>query len=412
MQGNTTSEWRRNGHLVALTALGLTFGPSTTPIYTMGVFVGPFEEAFGWSRGAIQTAILFSTGLAVFGSPLAGWMVRRWGIRNTILPGIAGLAIAFLMGAAMGGSLWHLYAIYSIMALLGTGAGAIGWTALIAGRFDRARGLALGIALSGTGLCSVLLPLMATAAMTEWGWRGAYVALAAYGAIAVLPLSFLLLPRDHPQAGQATANAASGAGMDVSQAVRSRTFWLLGFSTLCIYAVIGGIIPNLVPAFTDAGLTLTQAASIMSVFGIAVIGGRIVVGALLDHIWAPALAVAVMVPAALGCMLIAMGSSITGYVIAAALLGMATGTELDVLGYLVARYFGIGDYARIYGRAYMFVAGAAGLAPLVFGYLFDATGSYQLVLLMSAGLLVIGALGLLLLGKYPNWERERVNGAR
>ncbi len=415
MHGNGSSEWRQNGHLVALTAIGLTFAPTTMPVYTMGVFVGPFEQSFGWSRGAIQTAMLFSTGLAVICAPLAGDMIRRWGIRSTILPGIVGLSLACLLGAMMGGALWQLYTVYALMSLLGAGAGAVGWTTLIAGRFDKARGLALGIGLSGTGLCSVLMPQIAAAAMAIWGWRGAYVALALYGIIVVLPLSFLLLPRDRPQAVLSAVSDAlkpvALAGMDVSEAVRSRRFWLLGFSTLCIFAVIGGIIPNLVPAFTDAGLSMQQAASIMSIFGISVIGGRIVTGALVDHIWAPAVAAAVMVPAALGCVMIAVGSNFAGYVLAATMLGIATGTELDVLGYLVARYFGIADYARIYGRAYAFVAASAGVSPLLFGYLFDQTGSYRLALLISAVLLIIGAIGLLMLGRYPDSEPETLSAA-
>ncbi len=415
MNGSASGEWRQNGHLVALTAIGLTFAPTTLPVYTMGVFVGPFEQAFGWGRGAIQTAMLFSTGLAVFCAPLAGEMIRRWGVRSTILPGILGLSCACLLGAMMGGALWQLYAVYALMSVLGAGAGAVGWTALIAGRFDKARGLALGIGLSGTGLCSVLMPQIAAAAMASWGWRGAYVALAVYGVILVLPLSLLLLPRDRPQAALAAASGAAKpvplTGMDVSEAVRSRRFWLLGFSTLCIFAVIGGVIPNLVPALTDAGLSMRQAASIMSIFGLTAIVGRIAVGALVDRIWAPAVAAAVMVPAAIGCVMIATGSSFAGYVLAAMLLGIATGTELDVLGFVVARYFGVADYARIYGRAYAFVAASAGISPLVFGYLFDRTGSYRLAFFISTGLLLIGAIALLMLGRYPDREPDSVSVA-
>lgn len=415
MNRSASGEWRQNGHLVALTAIGLTFAPTTLPVYTMGVFVGPFEQAFGWGRGAIQTAMLFSTGLAVFCAPLAGEMIRRWGIRSTILPGIFGLSCACLLGAMMGGALWQLYAVYALMSVLGAGAGAVGWTSLIAGRFDKARGLALGIGLSGTGLCSVLMPQIAAAAMASWGWRGAYVALAVYGVILVLPLAFLLLPHDRPQAAQAAdrdaARPVPQAGMNVSEAVRSGRFWLLGFSTLCIFAVIGGVIPNLVPALTDAGLSMRQAASIMSIFGLTAIAGRIAVGALVDRIWAPAVAAAVMVPAAIGCVLIATGSSFAGYVLAAMLLGIATGTELDVLGFVVARYFGVADYARIYGRAYAFVAASAGISPLVFGYLFDRTGSYRLAFFISTGLLLIGAIALLLMGRYPDSEPDSVSVA-
>ncbi len=406
-----SAEWRRGWPFVALTALGLTCTPTTLPIYTLGVFVPQFEEVFGWSRGQIQTAILFSSGLAVLGSPLSGWMVHRWGIRGTIIPGIVGLSLALLLGAAMGGQLWQLYGVYALMSLLGAGAGAVAWTTLIAGNFDKARGLALGIGLSGTGLCSIMMPAIAAASMAQWGWRGAYVALAAFCVLVVLPVCWLMLPRDRPSGQVSGKPLPVLPGMNVSDAVRSARFWQLGLSTLAIYIVIGGIIPNLVPAFLDAGLSMAQAASIMGIFGMAVIGGRIAVGALVDHFWAPAVAALVMVPAAAACLIIGAGGSYATFALAAVMMGIATGTELDVMSYLVARYFGMRDYARIYGRTYMFVTAASGTAPLMMGYLYDATGSYALPMQISAGLLGLGAVGLLTLGRFPHWCAEEINAA-
>lgn len=118
-------EWRSSGHLVAITAAGLTCAPTTLPPYTIGVFVAPFAHDFGWSRGEIQTAILFSTGLGVLCAPMAGAMIRRFGIRITILSGLAGIGVACLCGAAMHGALWQLYLVYALMALLGAGAGGV-----------------------------------------------------------------------------------------------------------------------------------------------------------------------------------------------------------------------------------------------------------------------------------------------
>lgn len=411
MPGSASDEWRRGWKFVAVTALGLTVTPTTLPIYTLGVFVPQFEQSFGWSRGEIQTAILFSTGLAVICAPLAGWMISRWGLRSTILPGIVGMALACLLGAGITGSLWQLYGVYALMSLLGAGAGAVGWTTLVASNFDKARGLALGIGLSGTGLCAILMPAIAAASMAVWGWRGAYLALAIFCLLVVLPVCWLLLPRDRPTGTAQTGRIAGLSGFDVGTAARTRRFWQLGFSTFAIYMVIGGTIPNLVPAMTDAGLSMTEAASIMGIFGTTVIAGRIVVGALVDHFWAPAVAALVMVPAAVACLIIGGGGGYLAFAVAAALLGTATGTELDVLGYLVARYFGIADYARIYGCAYMFVAAAAGIAPPLLGHMYDVTGNYSLAMQISAGLLLVGALGLLMLGRYPDWDSDRINAA-
>lgn len=403
-------EWRRGWPLVALTALGLTCAPVTLPVYTIGVFVGPLQQAFGWSRGEIQTAILFSTGLAVISAPMAGELVRRFGERNTILPGLCGIAVACALGASMTGALWQLYAVYALMAVLGAGAGAVAWTSLIAGAFSKARGLALGLALSGTGLCAIVMPQIAAAAMGSHGWRAAYLAFAGFALLVVLPLCFLILPRRSAHASHLPAHLnVRQAGLSVREATRTRRFWILGFATACIYLAVGGIIPNLVPALTDKGITPGDAASVMSVFGIAVIAGRIAVGALVDHFWAPAVAALVLVPGALACLIFNLDTSFGLYAVAAALLGIATGMEFDVLGFLTARYFGLADFARVYGRVYIFVAAAAGLAPLLFGYAFDLTGSYAMPLQAAAILLFGGAAGLLLLGRYPKLDAPALN---
>jgi predicted MFS family arabinose efflux permease len=196
---------------------------------------------------------------------------------------------------------------------------------------------------------------------------------------------------------------ADQAGMEADAAIRHWRFWTLGASTAAIYLVIGGLIPNLVPALMDTGASAAAAASVMGMFGIAVVAGRICVGALVDRFWAPVIAALVLVPAAIGCLALQSGGSLPMLTGAVLFIGMATGMELDVLGFLTARYFGLADYARVYGRLYVFVAATAGVAPMLFGFVYDWTGSYALPLQASAGLLVAGAIGLLALGRYPDW---------
>lgn len=402
MSKATAAEWRQSWHLVALTALGLTCAPTTLPVYSIGIFVAPFQAEFGWGRGEIQTAILFSTGLSIFCAPLAGSLIRRFGLRKTILPGLVGMVIACLIAAANTGALWQLYAAYALMSVLGTGAGAVGWTTLISGRFDKARGLALGLALSGTGLCAALMPQIANLGIWLYGWRGAYLMMAAFTAVIVLPICTLLLPDQSIPHENTDRQSRLHAGMESRTALRHWRFWVLGASTAAIYLVVGGLLPNIVPALQDIGMTATEAASIMGLFGVSVIIGRICVGALVDHFWAPGVAVAVLVPAAIGCLMLQGEVTMVTAALSVALIGAATGMELDVLGFLAARYFGLTDYARIYGRLYVFVAATAGVAPMTFGYIYDWTGSYALPLQVSAGLLLAGGAGMLALGRYPD----------
>jgi MFS family permease len=392
------AEWRAGWPLVAITAVALTCAPTTLPIYTLGVFVVPLQAEFGWGRGQIEMALLFSTGLSALFSPIMGELVQRYGTRRTILPGLAGIACAFLIASQISDALWQFLGAYALMALLGAGVSAVACTRLITGAFEASRGLALGIALSGTGLCAAIMPWIATLALELYGWRGAYVVLAAVAALMVLPLAFFLLPRE----GMATETiAAYTKGLTVREAVRTPRFWLLGTSIALAYLAIGGLIPNIVPALTDRGIGATVAAGVMSGFGLAIVAGRVAVGFLLDRFWAPAVSAAIMVPAALACLIFTLPAGIGTWSIAALVLGLATGMEFDVLAFLVARYFGLRDYARIYGWLYIFLAGAAGVAPMLFGLLHDATGSYTLAFQASAAVLVAAALMLLLLGRYP-----------
>lgn len=393
------AEWRRNGHLVALTAIGLTCAPTTLAPYTIGLFVVPLHAEFGWSRGAIQGAITFSTGLGVIAAPMAGAMVRRFGVRATILSGLLGLALCFAAASTIGGALWQFYTAYAGMALLGAGAGGVAWNTLLTARFAASRGLALGIGLSGTGICSIVMPQVAAWAIESWGWRAAYLSLAAIAFAVVLPLCVLLLPKEG--ARDLASDAEPVVGLSAPTAVRTGRFWLLGLATAAIYVAIGGAIPNLVPLLIDSGLSATRAASVMGLFGAAIIVGRIGVGALVDRFWAPGVALCVLLTAASGCLIVATAPGYVGAALAAMLIGVAAGTELDLLGFLVGRYFGLADFARIYGRLFAFVAVAAGVAPPLFGYARDISGSYAPAFFLAAALLAAGAAGLLALGPYP-----------
>lgn len=394
-------EWRRSWPAVPLTAIGMTCAPAVLPVYTIGVFVAPLSSAFGWTRGAILTSILFSTGLGSVSAPLVGVAVRRFGVRATVIAGLAGMAISCLAAAAMTGALWQLYLAYSLMALLGAGAGGIAWSALITASFHRTRGLALGLALSGTGVSAIVMPQIAAAALRFDGWRAAYLALAATALLVVLPLCAWGLRDPDAAAVGVVEHREAATGVSASEAVRQWRFWLLGIATAATYFAIGGAIPNLVPALTDRGVATTEAIATLGGLGGAIIVGRITVGVLLDRVWGPAVATIVLLPAAIGCVVVTLPASLGTYAVAAVALGLATGMELDVLSFLAARYFGQADYPRIYGRLYMFLAAPAGLAPLSFGYLFDMSGSYRLPFFLAAGLLVASAACLLALGRYP-----------
>ena len=423
------SEIRRGWLLILASGVGVICSSIVLPFYTIGALVKPLTAEFGWARADVQSAILFSSGLGALTAPIVGWLSDRYGPRRVALPCLFGLACGFFIAAAMDGSLWMFYVAYSAMALLGAGTTPITWTRAIAASFDRQRGLALGLTLTGTGICATLAPAYAVWLTESFGWRAAYVGIGLLPILLAGPIvwhGFRVAdvgtrPTASPSArasaaasaspsapGPAGAHAAAPAlpvwGLTLGEAVRGYRFWVLCASIMSIYLAVSGISPNLIAALTDQGFTASDAATAQGVYGFSIIIGRLAVGYLVDRYWAPGVAVVSLSLPAVGC-LILTGSPEFAWVIAAALLiGFAAGAELDLMAYFAARYFGLAHYSKIYGILYAILAVAGGVAPMLFARVYDVTSSYEISFLMATGLFVFGALIVLALGRYPRQD--------
>ena len=316
-----------------------------------------------------------------------------------------GTAFGFIL-ASMSTTLAFFYLSYSLAALLGAGAGFITWTRAITGEFNKNRGLALAIALSGTGISGFALPPLLVWVIENYGWQAGYLTLAAIPLFVALPLAFLLFrPRDTAPATRAGAPDSVPAG-SMRDVFGSYRYWLLLISIICLYLGICGIIPNLIPSLTDDGHAPENAALAQSAFAVALVAGRLAVGWLVDRFWAPAIGAIFLTPPAIGCLILMSDPSLGGAILAAALVGMAGGAELDLLALLSSRYFGVRNFARSYAWLYAAVAIVGGVGPMAFAYLYDLTGSYDTSFLISAALFAIGGPILLLLGRYPGFPEE------
>jgi OFA family oxalate/formate antiporter-like MFS transporter len=401
------SELRQHWRLLLAASVGVICSSIVLPYYTMGALLQPLTEAFGWSRADVQTALVFSTGLGAVTSMVVGWLNDRYGPRPVALPGLVGLAMGFFLAANMDGSLWMLYLAYGSMAVLGAGTTPVTWTRALTTQFDRQRGLALGIALTGTGVCAILAPLYTVMLVEHFGWRGAFVGIGLLPLLLAGPLvwtSFHVKPvaKEAAVAGPAFFSPPDW-GLTLGEAARGYRFWILGASIFLVYLAVSGISPNLIAALGDKGYPPAVAAAAQSAYGLAIIGSRLVVGFLVDRFWAPGVAlVSLLLPVA-GCLLLA--SADPGFaliLVACSLIGLAAGAELDLMAFLTAQYFGARHYAKIYAVLYAVLAVAGGIAPMLFAKLHDRTASYTASFHVAAALLVLGAVLLPLLGRQPS----------
>ncbi|MAI53446.1 MAG: MFS transporter [Gammaproteobacteria bacterium] len=396
-----SNELTRQAPLLLAACVGVICSSIVLPFYTMGLFVGPVTETFGWSRSEFQLSLLFSTGFGVVTSPLVGWLIHRFGPRPVALFGIVGLSLAFLMPALTTGTLWQFYLAYSAMAFLGAGTIPVTWTTAVTANFHIHRGLALGLVLSGTGLCAVLVPPVIAAVMAEYGWRMGYVALALIPLFIAGPIVFTFF-RPAPIASETDPSSATQSwGLTLSDAMKRYRFWVLLGSIFLVYIAQSGLVPNLIPALTDTGISPTDAAQTMSLFGAAVIIGRLTIGFCVDRFWAPGVAAVALLLPVIGCFLLWQDLTLANARIAAVLLGFAAGAELDLMAFLAATYFGPRHYPKIYGVLYAALASASGIAPALFAEIYEQTQSYTIGFATGAAAFTVAVILVLMLGRYP-----------
>lgn len=406
MSSQAVDELRRGWPIILAAVVGLGTGLGSLPIYTLGAFTKPLADTFGWSRAEVQAIFTWMTLGNLVAAPLLGLLIDRVGVRTVTLVSIVCQAAGYAAFALLAGSLRSFYAIAFITAIAGVGTVPITWTRVIIQWFDAARGLALGLALAGTGLGATFLPSFTTWMLQAFGWREAYLGLAALPALVALPVTFFLLeerPASRPgSAGTVGSATAPADSVGVRAALAGYRFWVLNASFFLVGGCLAGLNGHLIPLLTDAGMPAMAAARVAGVAGLSVVAGRLLTGHLSDRFWAPGVGLVMLALPVASCLMLASPSLDTGTSLAAAvLIGLALGAEFDLMAFMTSRYFGPAHYGLLYSVLYAIFRVATGLGPLAYGVAFDRAQSYDTVLVLSAALVGLGAVLLLTLGSYP-----------
>lgn len=397
--------------IVLACAIGLMVGTGSILILAFGVFLKPVTEELGWSRAAFSAALLVTGTCAVVFTPIFGRMLDRYGIKRSVLPMVVVLSLAIGSLSMIGPSLIVLYLIFAIAAIGGPAQGPLTYSKAVSAWFDRERGLALGIATTGSGIGAILMPLEAQFLIDHVGWRMAYLGLGITNFILAFSV-FALIIRDPPghigMQRDAAANATLPPGIPGPEALRSWRFW----SITAVFAIggitINGTLAHVAALLTDQGVPADIAARTLASSGIAIIVGRLLGGYLLDRFFAPYVGTIVFTMPAIGCTLLAAGFSGPVAIIAVLLCGAGLGVEIDMMGFFISRYFGIRTFGEIYGYMFPGFAIGVGLGPYLMGLDYDRTHSYQLALYGFAVLLLIAAALVSRLGPYafPKVEKH------
>ena len=395
---NIGSEFSRHWLLVLVCAIGIGVGVSALPFYTQGLFIEAWTAEFGWTRAQASLGILGSTLALAAVLPLIGSIVDRYGLVTPVMISLLGLSLAYVLLGMFVQSIASFVMLAMLQAILGSASSPLAYTRAINSVFDKQRGLALGVALSGAGAAATFGPGLVSSAIDAFGWRGAYYAMALFtflvGTVIVIVLARIKSAKTSVQIDV----QAALEGLKAAKA--SATYWLVMAAIFCLSLGLGGLMIHFVPILLDIGLTISEAVKVAGVIGIAVVLGRLLVGFAVDRIFAPRVAIAILFACICGVLALAAFGSVVA-VPAAFVIGFSVGAEVDLIGYLVARYFSMHAYGQIYGRQYSTFLIATGLSPVILGAVRDVTGSYTASLFTAAAFITLSAA---LFARLPKFE--------
>jgi MFS family permease len=386
--------------LVLIAFLGVSTSMNAMMVYGLGSFIAPLQAEFGWKRGDISFAVSVLTfGVFLF-APVAGRLCDWFGAAvvgatSLLCYGLAVILMTFLIN-----SLASLWAAFFIVAMLGVASTPIVMLRPITAAFDRRRGLALGIALTGGGLAGFWVPNLTTEIIASHGWRAAYWAIGAL-AICVAPIVwFGFGPSERRVAVKAPTDAPK-TGFSFPEARRTGNFWFASALAFTMALGVGGMIVHLIPLFQDLGADAKAAARLASALGIASAVSRLLIGLCLDRFAATWVTITALLLGAAGLAIFYIGSLSLG-LLAVVLIGLLLGAEVDLLAYLASRQFGQKAFGAIYGWFYALYSLGFGLSPFVIGNLHDRFGSYEIALVGSIACLALAALAVLGLRTPPH----------
>lgn len=396
------NEFAKGWKVLAASFLGIGVSLVSLVFYTAGIWIIPWQEAFGWTRAEIGFSATLTTITLVLSAPFAGQLIDRFGLRKVSTLSLLLYAAGLFLVSKMNGELWMFYGLTVAYTLVAVASTPLAFTRAVNAWFHKNRGMALGISLTSTGVAAALLPLILTPYVDQHGWRAGYVFLSLI-ILVVVPVIWWWIPDGGPEsADKSSIVEQEPASNSIRDVVYGNVFWRLAAVFFLIALAVCGLIPSFVPLLRDAGLSAEAAGAYMAVIGVSVIAGRLITGFLVDRIFAPYVTATVFTFVSGGLLVFGFGG-ISYALVGAVALGFAIGAEVDLIGYYTARYFGLKRYGVLFGLLYSSFSAGCALSPLMAGYVWDQTGSYQLAL---KGAAVLVGIAVLLTLSLPRFNQE------
>jgi MFS family permease len=370
--------WLIVGSVIVVTCIGMG------AMLALSVFLQPVSEVMGWSRTGISTTALINwlcMGVSAF---VWGALSDRIGTRAVVLSGGVLLGVG-LVTASRAATLGQFQVLFGV--LVGVAAGSF-YAPLVATTtrwFTRNRSLAVALVSAGLSLGSTTVGPLARWLITAYDWRTAMLVVGDLAWLVIIPAA-LLVREPAPSTDTGVAAATDDPGFTVAQALASPQLAAIALAFLACCAAHSGPIFHMIAHAIDHGVTPMAATTVLSVAGLASLGGRIVCGLIADRIGAKRMLLSGLAMQAVAVSLYVFTSSLGSFYALALLFGFSYGGVMPLYAILIREYFG----ARIMGTTFGAVSAVStlgmALGPWAGGFLYDTLGGYFWLYMGSFGI--------------------------
>jgi MFS family permease len=357
--------------------------------YSFSPFVPSLQQEFGASRGSVSLVFSLAGFLYFALGTVSGPLADRWGSRRLAVAGMILIGLG-LAAASTAHSLVEVYAAYGLGVGLGVGCSYVPAMGAVQRWFVIRRGFASGLASSGIGVGTLVVPPLVSFSIGVLGWRETYLILGVLAAVVGAGMSLLIGndPRERglaPDGGavQPEIRSAPATGASLGEAIRSRQF--IGLYAACLACSFGVFVPfvHLVPYALDHGIPQSQGALLLGLIGAGSAAGRFCLGGLADWLGRRRSLLAMFLGMALGLLIWAVSTTLWPLAAFAFVFGVAYGGWVAILPAVVMDYFGGRNVSGIIGMLYTSVGFGTLIGPTAAGYAFDMTHSYTLPIIAS-----------------------------
>lgn len=368
----------------------------TPAINLTSLFTTSVTKELGFSGSSFTLYYTIMALTCMIAAPFVGKIAKKVDIRIMIGGSTVLGALAYVV-FSMARNLMTFYIAAIPLGISIAGAALIPTSLIITNWFNEKRGLALGIAMSGSGFGGIILSPVMTALISRLGWRISYLTIAILIVVTILPFVFAVIrltPAEKGLSPLGEAKVNTGApkvlnGLTQKEAFKTLSFWLFCIAIVVTGIVVNAMIVNLAPYLTGAGMSVTNAGLILSASSLFVLAGKLAIGPVFDKVNLKVVMIMIGICNVLSFLFLMNGGNFGMAIVYTIFTGVGATAATVAPSVVTAKLFGVKDFGSIFGTVSLFSSLGAALSAIVASAILSTTKSYSVLLITLIALAVV-----------------------